>query len=78
MEAKEKAMELIAKFRPHVMIWDGYNDRPEPSNHAKLAAIIAVDEIINSHYPDYELYKYEIAKLPYDYWQEVKKELEKL
>jgi hypothetical protein len=78
MTPKEKAEQLMNKFRPHSKYWDFYNDEPLEENHAKQCALIAVDEIINNN-----------KKIPANvdglhtnensnYWQEVKKEIKKL
>ena len=62
MTPKEKAEELVDKFRKHVNECDNLD--------AKQCALIAVDEIINldiSHY-----------HLDYWWWQEVQQEINKL
>lgn len=64
MSAKEKAIELVGKFklkpiRPFFIM---------EFEHSKQCALIAVDEVIeNSH-----------TKVFTNYWQEVKNEIEKL
>ena len=66
MTPKEKAVELVDKFRLSKAITESY---------AKQCALIAVDEIIKSN-------PYEVSKTDMDstieYWQEVKQEIEKL
>ncbi len=67
----------------HSRNWDCYNDQPEPTNHAKLAAIVAVDEIvksINTTTGHCELSWLDAQEVQSDlhYWYDVKKELEKL
>ena len=42
MTAKEKARELIDKFRPHAHLWDCYNDTPCEDDHPKKCALIAL------------------------------------
>lgn len=76
MTPKNKAKELITKFRKHAMYWDCYNDEPLDTNHAKLCALICVDELINVTLVDDIPRK----RTPRDkqYWQQVKQELEKL
>jgi hypothetical protein len=73
MTPKEKATELINKFRPHSKYWDCYNDEPLEENHAKKCALIAVDEILNN-----VLVGIDLASTWGNYWQEVKQEIEKL
>jgi len=74
MTPQEKAENLINQFSPHAKDWDCFHDIPLDKNHAKECALIAVDEIlfmgIMSDSGDWKM-----AKL---YWQEVKKEIEKL
>ena len=67
MTPKEKAQELVLKY----LRID--NNTPEWFNKhiAKQCALIAVDEIINEYFD-----KCLFSKC--DYWQEVKKEIEKL
>lgn len=43
---KEKADELIAKFTPHTIYWDCYNDEPIEEPHALRCAIICCKEIM--------------------------------
>ena len=79
MKPKEKAEELVNKFISHTRVfhellgWEDYIDS------AKQCALIAVDEIINSH--DYLIDFFEEAedyrKIEF-YWIEVRKEIEKL
>lgn len=73
---KEKAGELVDKFIQHTRVfhevlgWEDYLDS------AKQCALIAVDEIIraNPHSNPFNTNIYSTM----DYWQEVKKEIEKL
>lgn len=67
MTPKEKAEQLIERFRMNVLDYEGcsIND-----HKAKQCALIAVDEVINS-----ELYKWLEDEI---YWQEVKQEVENL
>ena len=72
MTAKEKAAYLAEKYWDDVLI-----DTDFSWGRSKKCALIAVDEIINElrnqgdEFQNYEIYIKE-------YWQEVKKEIEKL
>ena len=71
MTPKEKAKELIKKFKNPVKPDESYSDY----NVNYLAcALIAVDEILKSHY---KVFTGSNSTL-YDYYQEVKQEIEKL
>ena len=78
MEAKEKAIELVEKFTPLVEYWDFCNCELRINEDiiadSKQCALIAVNEIIDSHYISLVGVKQKII----DYWQEVKIEIEKL
>lgn len=71
MTPKEKAKELVLKFRqlppssPYTGVGDG---------EAKQCALIAVDEIINS----VVITDLTTAENQFIYWQEVKQEIQKL
>jgi hypothetical protein len=89
MTPKEKAEELINKFRPHSKYWDCFNDEPLEENHAKQCALIAVDEIIYSYPHTYDIEKDKTkdnedvtiimnVRSNIGYWQEVKEEINKL
>ena len=77
MTPKEKAEDLVSDYHvlinPHEIIHDNYNK-------AKQCALIAVDEIINSHNGIKDFLFSEIGYLitSPEYWQEVKSEIEKL
>ena len=61
---KEKAIELVEKYENECLLSiDG----------GKVAAVIAVDEIINHHSQEQGLYIIDTY-----YWREVKKEIENL
>lgn len=62
MEAKNKAKELVQKFRIHQPVWEVEGD-------AKQFALIAVDEILKELYEWGEVW----MKRRIEYWQEVKK-----
>jgi hypothetical protein len=86
MSAKEKAEELFRVFynqmgMPLDCEWndDCYNKFKDRNGLAKACALIAVDEIINECYnwaggPD----NMDWEKKRWDYWQQVKQEIEKL
>ena len=76
MTPKEKAKELVDKFRLHVLEKDFFGDSVEHDN-AKQCALIAVDEILASK-PN-EVYKIYSTWIPAStYWIEVKTQIEKL
>ena len=72
MTPKEKAEELVDKFRNEITSFLGDNMK---KNNAKKCALVAVDELIKIHY---------LLTTTHDtspsiiYWKEVKKELENL
>jgi hypothetical protein len=68
MTPKDKAKELVGKFYVNIPLKDCDNRRPH-----KLA-LIAVDEILNSHYKLLS----GVNTYIYKYWQEVKQEINKL
>lgn len=80
MTPKEKAIELVEKYMPHIAGVDRYNTTLGlyDKTISKQCALIAVDEIINEchmwHGGDY--IEWDIKR--FKYWQEVRKEIEKL
>jgi|LakMenE22Apr09ns_1017241.scaffolds.fasta_scaffold79417_1 hypothetical protein len=64
MSPKEKAMELVWKYLPILII------KENPFDLAKQCALIAVDEVLSLHK------KTTLETL--EYWDEVKNEIEKL
>jgi hypothetical protein len=76
MTPKDKAKELVYKF-------DDTMEFSTPQRFAKQCALIAVDEILNIEHPQIIIYT-EIIKnsirdyFQDEYWNEVKKEIEKL
>ena len=68
MNPKEKAIELVDKFRDFAHWDDG--SRNNDFNSVRCA-LIAVDEILNINSVDKDLFLS-------DYWYQVKQELEKL
>jgi hypothetical protein len=75
--AKEKAKELVDKFKYNTRAWNETNGWQDCSYNAKQCALIAVDEIITAIE---NVFTKSVAKLnsTYRYWQEVKTEIEKL
>lgn len=74
MKAKQKAIELIDKYRTYIRIADKYNQNlpSEEIYLAKKCALIAVDEILNI---DKEK-PYQISGIKATFYKEVKKEIE--
>lgn len=85
MIPKEKAQELVDKFLPLVycymgsgMLSDDY-DKNVALGNAKQCALIAVDEIISlncENYSDWQNNPHHYYSR--EYWQQVKKEINKL
>ena len=69
MTPKEKAIELVVKFK-HTAYSD-YLTTDNEYNNAKQCALIAVDEILNIKSVDKD---YDLS----NYWEEVKQEIEAL
>jgi hypothetical protein len=69
MTPKEKAIELVNKFKPYMDGWRKANY----AHFAKQCALIAVDEILNHHSQEQGLYRIDTY-----YWQQEKKKIEKL
>ena len=67
MTPKEKATQLIYSF-------EAFTDRDNEYEFAKQCALIAVDEILEMDLPILE----EDADEFYDYWEQAKKEINKL
>jgi len=83
MEAKEKAKQLIDKFKPLVTTWDCYWDIPRNENlvkqDAKKCASIAVDEIMQEVTIGRKLEwinERKEGKEYIEYWEQVKAEIE--
>jgi hypothetical protein len=70
MEAKQKAIELIDKYKP---LCGGYWGGQSNKYFSKQAALIAVDEINNN-----VLVGIDLASTWGNYWQQVKTEINKL
>lgn len=77
MTAKEKAIELVEKFKPRVYPFFGSGmlsnteDEGTILTNAKAQAIICVDEILDMDVPV-------IRPSDMAFWEEVKREIEKL
>ena len=71
MTPKEKAVELVNKY---VNLSKITASSEYIQYQAKQCALIAVDEVINSHYKLLS----GVNTTIYKYWQEVKQEIEKL
>ena len=69
MTPKEKASRLVANFIKHSRAEKDI----KPIQSAKKCALIAVDEIIKNDKENYG-----INGFVFEYWQEVKQEIEKL
>jgi hypothetical protein len=71
MTPKEKAEELVYKFKKYSYYPKTNNDMlfvNELNNNAKQCALIAVEQILEIIFSDYD----------WQYWDEVKQEIEKL
>lgn len=73
MKPKEKAEELLDKFRKHAHLWDCRNDEPCQDDHTRECALICVDEIMkdaesncNEDHRNYE------HSTHYKFWTEVR------
>jgi hypothetical protein len=77
MTPKEKAKELVFEFKKYAYYPKTKDDEifvNELKTNAKQCALIAVDEIIKSQYKVLS----GVKKSFYDYWIEIKQEIEKL
>ena len=70
--AKEKAKELFDKFYPRATSYS--SDRKNQKENAKQCALIAVDEILIA----IDWHEFEYPNEQFEYWHEVKAEIEKL
>ena len=85
MNEKEKAKELVEKFKSFVHCtssWNEYDDYLELEN-SKQCAKIAVEEIIMSGGLEPQLKRHKMQNIPaqtheIEYWFEVKKEIDLL
>ena len=74
MTPQEKAQELINKFKYHTRAFNETNGWVDYLHNSKQCALIAVDEILEMDLPICE----EEADQFYDYWNQIKYEIEKL
>ena len=75
MNAKEKAEELVDKYRVELMLTDTeVGEELLCTSVAKQCALIAVEEIILQN----NVWIKQIGKGTNNYWQKVKEEIEKL
>ena len=72
MTPKEKAEELFNKYATYAVMWTG-GIKVEKQN-CKQCALIAVDEILNQDKGAFDLGE---IHYHFEYWQEVKNEIEK-
>ena len=70
MAPKEKAQDLVNKY---INLTDGWVMGIENWKHKKKCALIAVDEILLN-----EKENHSVLDKTYEYWQEVKQEIENL
>lgn len=75
MTQKEKAKELVEKFMPFCFRVNEGGDIQVES--AKQCALICVIEILNSHKLDYDKRESTTYWHAYDFWQQVKEEIDK-
>jgi hypothetical protein len=79
MTPKEKSKELVNKFEPYMPFIDQIDysiNMDKRTRHAKQCALIAVDEVLYCLNMDHDnVYFYNPE---YEYYKEVKKEIEKL
>jgi hypothetical protein len=74
MTLKEKAEELVKKFIPHTRLFLDGLGWEDCLDAAKCCAVIAVNEILNTI--EYSSQADELSKV--SYWEEVKREINKL
>ena len=78
MTPKEKAQELVDKMYGKTPVRDLIAQIEEDKQYAKQCALIAVDELIKSHYLLTTTHDLEPSIRCKSYWKEVKQELDKL
>ena len=75
-EAKQKALELMQRFNEPTMQWDELDGFIPHKHNAKTCALILCDELIEVL--DNDEYVYVIGDSSYiDFWNNVKKQIEK-
>jgi uncharacterized protein YvpB len=77
MTSKEKAKELVDKFKYNTRTWNFSNGWEDRFYNAKDCALIAVDEILKV-LNDYWNQDCKINNTKIGYYEEVKQEIEKL
>ena len=75
MTPKEKAFKLLERFRLNVLDYEGASIN---THKAKQCAIIAVDEIMKTYPSKNGIALYENQINDFEYWQQVKSELQSL
>jgi len=77
---KEKAKDLFVKFSEKITYFDELEGRMEysDSSKAKIFALIAVDELIKSHYLLTTTHDIKPSMRCKSYWKQVKHEIENL
>ena len=76
MEAKEKANDLVSKILDLEFEYTKSLLRTASVEKAKQCALICVNELINSTQPKSSMFRYN--EYCFEYWEEVKQEIEKL
>lgn len=71
MNPKDKAKELVEKFKEHTMYWHEVDGWVVNLDSAKACALIVVDEMIEEVHKDF-------TSDTYSYWQQVKQEIQNL
>ena len=80
MTPKEKATELVEKYKQYVTTFDCYYDPDGVLKDAIQCALIAVDEIIKANpiIPLTMMLESEAIDMAIEFWNEVKSEINKL
>jgi hypothetical protein len=73
MTPKEKAEELVDKFIEFTKEWDELDGYVENKFNAEKCALIAIDEVIEALHEHHWQ-----NRLIINYWEEIKREIEKL
>jgi hypothetical protein len=72
LEHKDRAKELVEKFKNNTRAFNETNGWEDTLHDAKQCALICVDEILKANAIWY------VDSIPYKYYMEVKKQIEKL
>lgn len=83
MSPKEKAEDLMKKFKPMFNIWDYYNDCQMDSKIVKENTIECINEVVNEIIKGLDRYGEDSMELQnmeneFRYYEKVKQELNKL